>query len=181
MTRLEAGTRWYFSLPLSMTFRVAGTVGWLYSPAPNGAPPFERYNLGGIDSLRGYRLGSVSPKQTVPSSSDPTFNGGLNFRGGNKQLFVNAELEMPVFRLNLIVISAVVFLDMGNAFAREANFFEDPQNNRLFLGMYTNVGFGVRFLLPNLGVMRLAWGIPRSPRPGDPGLLVNFPVGSTIF
>jgi outer membrane protein insertion porin family len=181
MTRLEAGTRWYFSLPLSMTFRVAGTVGWLYSPDPNGAPPFERYNLGGIDSLRGYRLGSVSPKQTVPSSSDPTFNGGLNFRGGNKQLFVNAELELPVFRLNPIVISAVVFLDMGNAFAREANFFEDPQNNRLFLGMYTNIGFGVRFLLPNLGVMRLEWGIPLNPRPGDPGLLVNFTVGSTIF
>ncbi len=142
---------------------------------------FERYYLGGLNTVRGYQPRSISPVERV---------GGLTpgeplreFRvGGSKQLIANLELEFPIVAAPMN-IRGVFFFDMGNSYARDENLFYignganpylstincatetcfDPRTD-LPLGMYMSAGFGFRWLSP-MGPLRFEWGFPLVRRP----------------
>jgi outer membrane protein insertion porin family len=111
-------------------------------------PIFDRWFLGGIDSLRGYRYREVGP---VDQTDEPV--------GGNYYWYGSAEYSIPIIdRLRF-----AVFYDIGMAYAKETGIipgknggFTDVRN----LGIYNdNFGFGVRLNLP-IGPLRLDYGIP---------------------
>jgi outer membrane protein insertion porin family len=161
---------------LTGRFRLlAGVVrGW---DANHPVPVSELYYLGGVNTVRGYRLYSISPVALVGNTANPdSFLRRLQV-GGNKQLVLNFELEYPIFEK--MGIRAVVFFDMGNAFTPGA--YTDPT---VSLSLYKAVGFGFRWFSP-IGPLRFEWGFPlnrrRDPVTGayiDAPLDFQFTIGS---
>lgn len=185
-TRYTANQRVYFPLILGAVFKMQLQLGYIQEHFPGDAdrqlPISELYFLGGINSIRGYPLRQVAPSQLVNSSGEPS---GLvsNLRvGGNKQIVFNAELEIPL--LEKIGIRGVLFFDAGNAFGRNANFFEIPKGDALAsmnlpLGLLYSIGFGVRWFSP-IGPLRFEWGIPLTRRPGDQPIQFEFTIGNSF-
>ena len=173
-TRYTLDTRYYHPLFWGVVARAKVAAG--YIEAWDGAHPIpvsEFYYLGGINSVRGYRLLSISP--TVPAGAQPRPDSELfDFAGGgNKQVTVNLELEFPIFEK--VGIRGVVFYDMGNAY-KPGYFLSDPDHPGLALSMFKSVGFGFRWFSP-IGPLRFEWGIPLNPRK-DPitGIAIDSPV-----
>jgi len=99
-------------------------------------PIFDRYFLGGLDSLRGYRYRYIGPRDRF---GEPL--------GGDTFWYGTAEYSVPVVER----VRFAVFYDIGMVY-REAyqwNFGEYADN----------WGVGVRLLLP-IGPLRLDYGIP---------------------
>ena len=165
---------------------------------------FENYYMGGFNTIRGYFLRSISPVARVGSSSDPSASL-VEFRtGGDKQIMANIEMEFPIFEA--VGIRGVLFLDTGNTYAKDENFFYagngpnpflqslrcegqacwDPRTE-LPLGLFYSVGAGVRWFSP-LGPLRFEWGVPLTPRPrgtfgfaqGDQPFQFEFNVGNSF-
>ena len=177
-TRYTAYSRLYFPLPLGAVFKTNATVGYIQQLDANRPLPIsELYYLGGINSVRGYLLRSISPSLFAPSSGSPDASIERLNVGGNKQLILNLELEFPVFEK--AGIRGVVFFDAGNAFAVNEPFFTDrqDQNLNLPLGLFTSVGFGFRWFSP-VGPLRFEWGIPLNKRAEDEPVLFEFTIGN---
>jgi outer membrane protein insertion porin family len=154
--------------------------------------PFESYYLGGIDSMRGYPLRSISPVVMVETADGKAL--GLQI-GGNKQLSSSFELEFPI--LEALGIRGVLFFDAGNVYGRGENLLYlgqqggsgegfDPVRDLPF-GLYSSVGFGVRWFSP-IGPLRFEWGLPLNRRPagtpgvplGDQPVLFQFSIGNSF-
>ena len=94
-------------------------------------PFYERYYLGGEQSIRGYEVRMVSPIRINPAT-------GLVLVGGNKYFLVNAEYVMPLAG----PLKLAAFVDYGNAF--------DNDHDIDFTDMRGSTGMEVRFLAPFL-------------------------------
>jgi outer membrane protein insertion porin family len=180
-TRYTAYARRYWPLPFGFVFKVNATVGWLNQLFANRPLPIsELYFVGGINTVRGYFLRSITPTTRVGLDTRPD-SGIKDFPiGGDKQLIFNAELEFPIFEK--VGIRGVVFYDAGNAWAPNERFFQDKQD-RVPLGLFHSVGFGFRWFSP-IGPLRFEWGIPLNPRaitpqggPDEP-VLFEFTIGN---
>ncbi|WP_309897555.1 outer membrane protein assembly factor BamA [Archangium sp.] len=174
-TRYTAYSRLYFPLPLGAVFKTNATIGYIQQLDANRPLPIsELYYVGGINSLRGYLLRSISPTLLAPRSGSPDASIDRLDVGGNKQLVLNLELEFPVFEK--AGIRGVVFYDAGNAYATNERFFQDDDGYAK-LGLYHAVGFGFRWFSP-VGPLRFEWGIPITPRPEDQRILFEFTIGN---
>ncbi len=75
---------------------LAGVVrGW---DENHPVPVSELYYLGGVNTIRGYQLYTISPSALVGSTANPDATMRLLQVGGNKQLVLNFELEYPHHR-----------------------------------------------------------------------------------
>ncbi len=118
----------------------------------------EKFYLGGINSVRGYRILSISPEERVGQSPNgSTFDVAV---GGDRQAYLNLELEFPLFEK--AGIRGVVFSDFGNAFR---NTWTDKA---VSWNVYKSVGFGFRWFSP-IGPLRFEWGIPLDRRKDTEG------------
>ena len=99
-------------------------------------PIFDRYFLGGADTLRGFNYRQVSPKDVY---GEPM--------GGNTYVNATAEYTFPIVER----IRGAVFFDIGNVY-RDAYDFS-------FRDMKADAGVGVRLNLP-IGPVRLDYGYP---------------------
>lgn len=170
-------SRFYFSLPLGIVFKTNTTIGYMANlDALRPLPVSELYYLGGIQTIRGYFLGSISPTILVPTCNRPDCPATEFVVGGNKQFVLNLELEIPI--VPKVGVKGVLFLDAGNAFAVNANFFEDKQHS-LPLGLFWSVGFGIRWFSP-VGPLRFEWGVPLTRRPTDDPILFEFTIGNSF-
>jgi outer membrane protein insertion porin family len=173
--RYTAYSRVYVPLPfLGLVFKTNATVGYIQQLGQKRLPISELYYLGGINSVRGYFLRSISPSQLQPISYDPQSPVAQAFVGGNKQVILNVELEAPLFEK--VGLRGVLFYDAGNAYSEAEPFFR-PKASKLPLGLYHSVGFGFRWFSP-IGPLRFEWGIPLNPRPGDQIPLFEFTIGN---
>jgi len=173
-SRYTAYSRLYFPLPLGAVFKTNATIGYIQQlESTRPLPISELYYVGGINTVRGYYLRSISPTLRVPRSDSPDAPIQELTVGGNKQLILNLEVEFPV--LEKAGIRGVLFYDAGNSYATNENFFQDRQYTKL--GLFHSVGFGVRWFSP-VGPLRFEWGIPITPRPEDEAVLFEFTIGN---
>jgi outer membrane protein insertion porin family len=146
---------WFVPLPVfNLVWAVRGLAGFAQGYGGEEVPIFERFFLGGANTLRGQRTRTVAPKDD---------RGEVI--GGTSELLFNTELLIPIiarFRLAL-------FFDAGNAYGFGTDF--DPTNLRY------SAGVGVRFFSP-LGPMRLDLGYNLDKEPGEKDYQVNFTVGA---
>ncbi|MEI7705499.1 MAG: outer membrane protein assembly factor BamA [Deltaproteobacteria bacterium] len=153
---------------LTGRFRLlAGVIrGWNEN---NPVPVSELYYVGGVNTVRGYRLYTLSPVAAVGASTNPDASLRALQVGGNKQIVLNFELEYPI--VEKMGIRAVVFFDMGNALA--PGVYIDPN---VPWGLYKSIGFGFRWFSP-IGPLRFEWGFPLNRRT-DPitGAILDAPV-----
>jgi len=127
-------------------------------------PLFERYFPGGINSVRGFRILSMGPKNIVINalgqgiSRDPI--------GGSSQLIFNNEIIFPI--VESLGLKGVVFVDAGNAFSASQGID--------ITDMRVTSGGGFRWLSP-IGPLRIEVGIPINPHIGDDKQAVMFSFG----
>lgn len=163
--RNSYNTRFYLPIKWGLVGKVNGRIGYIKSLNDSSVPLFERYFLGGVNSLRGYYPLSVGPRLRIPNG--PAGPDQDFCYGGNKELLFNAELEFPIY--NQAGFKGVVFFDAGNAFAENQNYS--------ITNLLTDYGFGLRWLSP-MGPLRFEWGFPINKRPGDQSMVFNFTIGS---
>src|SRR3990172_2077709 len=152
-TRYSIDSRYYHPLFWGILARAKVTAGFINSwHDQHPVPVSELYYLGGINSVRGYRLLSLAP--TVPAGAAVRPDSELfDFTtGGDKQVTLNLELEFPIF--DKVGIRGVIFFDMGNTFAPGK--YSDPA---VSLSLYKSAGAGFRWFSP-IGPLRFEWGIP---------------------
>ena len=189
--RQTAFTRFYKKVFGPVIFKINTEVGLITSR--HIVPVFERFYLGGIFTIRGYRLQSVGPQAGVASAGDPNLPIIAEGRpiGGDFQAFYNIELEFPL--IEAVGIKGVIFTDGGNAWNIFA--FKDqfgncqapiaPDSDRSSAPCGINgflrysVGFGVRWFSP-LGPLRFEWGIPINRRPQDSPIRFEFTIGQSF-
>ncbi|MDP1919706.1 MAG: outer membrane protein assembly factor BamA [Myxococcales bacterium] len=160
--RYTGNFRGYVPLPLGIVFKAQLQLGIIQQLEPaNGLPASELYYLGGIFTVRGYPIRTISPTELAAASPDGVTQQ-INV-GGDRQLFLNVELEFPIFEK--VGIRGVLFYDAGNAFARGVPFFQDRTYPNLPLGLFHAVGFGFRWFSP-IGPLRFEWGFPLNRRQG---------------
>ncbi len=163
--RVMENFRFFHPLWKSIVGKFNFTIGQISSLNNLPVPLFERFFMGGVNSLRGYFLRSVGPSVRIPDSHS---GGDDRFvYGGNKMVQANFELEFPIY--DPAGFRMVTFVDTGNAFSEEENFS--------FTGLRADYGFGLRWNSP-LGPMRFEWGFPFSRNPGEDPVIFNFTIGS---
>jgi outer membrane protein insertion porin family len=152
-TRYTLESRYYHPLFWGMVARAKLSAGFIKGwDSQHPVPVSELYYLGGINSVRGYRLLSIAPTIPAGAAVRPDTELFAFTNGGDKQLTLNFEIEFPLFEK--VGIRGVVFYDMGNAFA--PGNYSDPA---VSLSLYKSVGFGFRWFSP-IGPLRFEWGIP---------------------
>jgi outer membrane protein insertion porin family len=175
--------RRYRPLFWGLVAKVNLSLGYIKATDPLNRPVSisEKFFAGGINSIRGYSLRSISPTKKILASRDPDA-GLLDYAvGGNKELITNWEIEFPI--VESAGIRGVIFYDMGNVFAENENFFQSSQrpdangNGTLPLGLFLSTGFGVRWFSP-LGPLRFEVGFPLTRRPIDDSYLFEFTIGN---
>jgi outer membrane protein insertion porin family len=145
--RYIGDTTWFHPLYKKLIFSTKLTLGYIQNVG-RPVPLDEKFFLGGISSLRGYKSRTVSPVSQNNSAL------GVVYLGGDKANYGNMELTFPL--LQEAGVKGVTFFDYGNAYAEYQNMFSS------FLMSY---GAGIRWASP-IGPLRLEYGIPINPRPG---------------
>jgi outer membrane protein insertion porin family len=145
--RLEVHSAHYFrGLFPGHVLEIGGRSGVVeeFAKSPD-VPFFERYYLGGLTSLRGFKYRYISPRQ-VPNIPD---NEPI---GGDTYWFGSVEYSIPIFEQERGVgVRFALFYDIGSVGA-------NPYNPN-FARYSDNWGLGLRLNLP-IGPLRLDYGIP---------------------
>jgi outer membrane protein insertion porin family len=153
--KFVAETAWFIPLPVfKLVWAVRGLFGMIEGYGGEEVPIFERFFLGGANTLRGQGTRQVAPKDA---------RGEII--GGDKELLFSTELLIPVFPR----FRFALFFDAGNAYGFGTDF--DPTNLRL------GAGAGIRFFSP-LGPLRLDLGYNIDKEPGEKEFQVHFTVGA---
>jgi len=121
-------------------------------------PIFERFFLGGANTVRGFRFRGLGPHE----GRDPI--------GGNGMLYGNLEYSFPIF---IKILRGVAFFDYGNI-SRDVNDFS-------FSEMRYAVGGGIRIQFPFLGQplpIGLYLGTPLKKEDDDRTRLFLFTIGA---
>ncbi|MBU1745558.1 MAG: outer membrane protein assembly factor BamA [Proteobacteria bacterium] len=132
-TRYGATSAWFFPLPLDTVIGARGRIGAIRANEGKDVPIFERYYLGGINSLRGLR--EVGPKD--PATGDVI--------GGLTMLNFNFDYIFPLIKN--AGMKGVLFFDTGNTW-NTGYHLEDLRRT---------AGVGIRWYSP-IGPLRLEWG-----------------------
>jgi outer membrane protein insertion porin family len=164
--------RYYRNLWGPFVLHLNSEIGVTTSRDALGVPITERYLIGGIYDVRGFRPRSLGPMLTTGDPNNPDSKLGSLPLGGNLQVIWNSEVEFPLFKR--VGISGVVFFDMGNAYNLEDRYcsqanqtspvsikfdpcFKFPES--ITSGIRRSIGFGFRWFSP-IGPLRFEWGIP---------------------
>jgi outer membrane protein insertion porin family len=186
--------RFYYPLFLGIVVKGNLTGGYISSRDPRGVPIAERYFLGGILDVRGYRLRTLGPRLPVARIEDPNADvvqNGVNI-GGNLQMYYNLEIEFPI--LQQIGVRGVVFTDGGNVWNTEQQYCNGSAaatidvispcgalNPRSLvvnpLAIRTSWGIGLRWFSP-LGLLRFEWGFPFARLPFEEPSVFEFTIGN---
>jgi outer membrane protein insertion porin family len=187
----DVSARWHYPLLKdpnwggAYVLALGGTLGYGFGFAQNDLPLFERYFIGGINSVRGFTdrsigprtspscIGSAGTNKSVPSAgcdslnnSNETFtkvNGDVI--GGDKAAVFNTELLFPI--AEQYGLRGVAFFDMGDAF----------NNGFSFSDFRRSVGVGARWMSP-FGPLRVELGFPLNKKPNDETSVLGFSIGS---
>ncbi|MEA3436471.1 MAG: outer membrane protein assembly factor BamA, partial [Thermodesulfobacteriota bacterium] len=144
-TKYTANTGWYIPLFKDLVGLVHAKGGYVRENSDGKLPDYERFFLGGINSLRGFDWEDLAPKDEDGNSI-----------GGDRFVQFNIELLMPLFKDAGIV--GVIFFDTGNVYEKD----EDINLGEL----RESAGFGFRWFSP-IGPIRLEYGYILDPIEGQ--------------
>lgn len=138
-------------------FSIHGGAGYVQSYSGRNSPVYERYYLGGINSVRGFKTRALSPIDPVTG----------DLIGGDTMIVFNGEFLFPLAAKQSL--RGVAFYDAGNAFKGGIKLDQ----------LRTGAGFGVRWYSP-IGPLRLELGFNLKPKPGEAKQQFDFTIG-TLF
>ena len=147
-TKYVAESGWYIPLFWDTVGLLHGRTGFIHGDTVGKVPVWERFYLGGMNTVRGYGWREISPKD--PDTGDKI--------GGNKMVQFNVEFLFPIIRKS--GMKGVVFYDTGNVY-----------NNREDIGLSElrrSIGYGFRWYSP-VGPIRLEYGYILDDKEGRKG------------
>ncbi len=182
--------RWYQGIIWGVIFRVNVEAGWNRDLTNGQLPYAQRFRLGGMNTVRGYPFMSIGPGKggqrrdrfaVTNNGGDPIGGQEEYVIGGDKKFFVNVELEVPIVKQ--MRLKLVGFLDFGNSWAENENFFYIGDQSENYydapLGMFWSTGFGIRWITP-MAPLSFEWGFPLTRRPGDPKYMFEFNIKNSF-
>lgn len=158
-TKVEGSTAWYFPLFWGTVLSLRGSAGQVFENEEDALPVYERFYLGGLNSIRGFDYADISP-------IDPDTGDRI---GGDKMWFTNVEFVFPLLADN--GVNGVLFYDMGNVYNDDEDW--DLANNK------QAVGLGIRWFSP-MGPLRLEWGYNLDPELDEEDSVWDFSVGGVF-
>ncbi len=146
-TKYLAETGWYFPVFKKLTGFIHGKGGMVYENSDKLLPDYEKFYLGGINSVRGFDYRDIHLTEINSEGVETKI-------GGNKMVQFNLELIFPISEENGFM--GVVFYDSGNVYGSNIDFGE----------LRHSAGYGIRWLSP-VGPIRLEAGHILDPREGE--------------
>ncbi|KPK25334.1 MAG: hypothetical protein AMJ61_12285 [Desulfobacterales bacterium SG8_35_2] len=162
-TKVDGFTSWFFPGFFfdETAFHIKLSAGQAWENESGKLPDYEKFYLGGINTIRGFKTRSIAVKETDPVS-------GIVYEiGGNIMWFTNLEYHFPLVKAG--GLRGLVFYDAGNVYESEWDFNDIKQS----------VGAGLRWLSP-MGPMRLEWGYVIDPEPGEDSSNWEFSMGGNF-
>jgi outer membrane protein insertion porin family len=160
-TKLEGSSGWYFPMPLKTIFHANLSAGQVFENETDKLPVYERFYLGGLNTIRGFEYAKISP-------IDPVTGERV---GGDKMWYVNTEIVFPLLETQGLM--GVLFVDAGQVLN------DDEDWSDLTDSMKKASGVEVRWLSP-MGPLRLVWGYNLDPTDDEDDSVWDFSVGGTF-
>jgi len=152
--KVLAQTSWFFPLPLYATLNLRGQVGVVAPYSGTILPIYEKFFVGGINTVRGFEYGKAGP---VDINSEPI--------GAKKMVVFNTEVIFPISRE--LGLRGAVFFDVGKGFDNWSNMFP----------LRFGVGPGIRWYSP-FGPIHIDFGFNLNPKHGEKGHVLDFTAGT---
>jgi outer membrane protein insertion porin family len=148
--KIQLRTAWYFpGLFKGHVIELVGRTGIAQSFTGGDVPFYDRYYLGGLYSLRGFKYRNISPREAPSTTYPNVVNEPI---GGDSFWFSSVEYSIPLLeKENGLGIRFAGFFDIGSVGTGTTTFsgnFDDDW------------GLGFRLNIPHLGPLRLDYGIP---------------------
>ncbi len=156
-TKYRARSAWFFPLFSDSAFSVQGRWGYVEKRTGGELPVYEKFKLGGMNTVRGFDYGSISPV-------DPVTGDRI---GGEKMMVYNLEFRFPLVKEQGVF--GVLFFDAGNVFTADEEY--------AFSGIRRSAGGGIRWYSP-IGPLRLEWGYNLDQKPGEASSSWEFTIGT---
>jgi len=151
-TKYMGSSTWFHPLPLDCVFGIRGRIGYMEGREDHPIPVYDKFYLGGINSLRGLR--NVGPKDPVTG----------DVIGGTTMLNFNVEIVFPLIKS--AGMKGVVFFDTGNAWT--SGYYLDD--------MRKTAGLGIRWYSP-IGPLRIEWGYVLDRKEDESASRFEFTIG----
>lgn len=148
---------WFFKFRWDTVLMLQGRWGRLQKRSGGNLPVYEKFFIGGIDTVRGFNYQEISPR-------DPYT---LEKIGGEKMMIYNVEYRIPLTRDKSLI--GLLFFDTGNVWRASENYS--------FTDMRKSVGFGIRWYSP-MGPIRIEWGFKLDKKPYEAGSKLHFRMGT---
>lgn len=148
----------YFPLFWDTVFSIRGRFGYASGFNEKELPLYERFYVGGINTVRGLSFGEAGPR-----------NPNGERIGGNKEVIFNAEFIFPLAKE--VKLKGVAFFDAGRAF---------ENNETIDIGaLRPTTGLGVRWTSP-FGPIRLEWGYNLDKQIDESSSKIEFTMGGVF-
>lgn len=140
---------WYYPVVEKIVFHSKFWAGFVHDNIMgDDIPTAQRFELGGVGTVRGY--GNYDIVATTTETSSATV-------GGNKAFYTNLEFKRPISEE--LGITVLAFFDAGNVW-KEGEFMFEPvsrYDSKPSLGLYKSVGAGVNWYSP-MGPVGFVYG-----------------------
>jgi outer membrane protein insertion porin family len=136
-------------------FFLRGTAGNITPYGGTTVPVFERFFVGGIQTMRGFKYGQAGPLD--PSTGDVI--------GGTDELYFNTEWIFNVYKP--AGLKGFIFFDYGKGFNGTGGFSE---------ALRPAAGFGMRWFSP-MGPVTVVLGFNLHKQPGEQAEVFDFSMG----
>ena len=144
-TKYLAETGWYWPLFWDTVGFVHGKGGYVQSSSGGILPDYEKFYLGGINSVRGYDWQDI---HALDDNGDEI--------GGTKFIQFNIEYLIPLIKKAGLM--GLVFFDAGNVY--------NDEESVDFAGLHKSIGYGFRWYSP-MGPIRIEYGYMLDPVEGE--------------
>jgi outer membrane protein insertion porin family len=149
------------------TIHLRGRVGYAAGIYGKTLPLYERFYVGGINTVRGFEYGKAGP---LDINGEPV--------GGATELVLNAEYIFPI--VAEYKLKGLVFFDAGRGYCGSpcpAVFSEEGIT--FGTNLRYSAGAGIRWISP-FGPIRIEWGYNLDRQSGEPASRVDFSFGSAL-
>ncbi len=160
-TKVEASSGWYFPLVWKTVFHANLSAGQVFENQTDKLPVYERFYLGGMNSVRGFEFAKISPIDEATGERI----------GGDKMWYTNAEFVFPLLETQGLM--GVIFFDSGQVLNDDDDWGQSNEDIKMASGLE------VRWLSP-MGPLRLVWGYNLDPQEGEDDSVWDFSVGGVF-